>query len=124
MTEKTELERTIEYAIRGAPQIKADEKRKWLGEFRERVILGLTIEQSHMKEAPDCVEDALKHNMADVIIVNQNMTAEMMSKYMRLAQNTGKRFKSVATNNEEAMGVVVASDKAVEIENVEKDLYR
>ncbi|HZK37927.1 MAG TPA: YueI family protein [Clostridia bacterium] len=124
MTDKTELERTIEYAIRGAPQIKADEKRKWLGEFRERVILGLTVEQSHMEEALCHVEDALKHEMADIIIVNQDMLIEMMAKYMRLAKDTGKRFKSVATDSEEAMGLVVASSEAVKIENVERDLYR
>lgn len=123
MTDKTELERTIEYAIRGAPQIKVDEKRKWLGEFRERVILGLTMEQSHTKEALRHVEDALKHDMAEIIIVNQDMLMEVMTEYMKLAKVTGKRFKSVATDNEEAMGVVVASSKAVEIEDVERDLY-
>lgn len=122
MTDKTMLEKTIEYAISGVPEIKAEEKRKWLGEFRERVILGLTMEQSHMEEALYYVEEALEDNMSELIIVNQNMLMEMMSKYMSLAKNTGKRFKSVATNNKEAMGVVVVSSKAVERQNVEMEI--
>ncbi len=122
MDEKTELEKTVEYAIWGPPQIKADEKRKWLGEFRERVILGLTMEQSYLEEALDCVEDALKHDMAELIIVNQNILMETMAEYMKLAKDTGKRFKSVATDNKEAMGVVIASSEAVEIDNVERNL--
>ena len=88
MTDKTELERTIEYAIRGAPQIKVDEKRKWLGEFRERVILGLTMEQSHTKEALRHVEDALKHDMAEIII-QSICWMEVMSEYMKLHKVTG-----------------------------------
>ena len=93
MKDKTELERTIEYAIKGVPEIKAQEKRKWLGEFRERVILGLTMEQSHMREAFHHVEDALKHDMAEFIIVNQNMSMEAMSNICALLKILVKDLK-------------------------------
>jgi len=119
MTDKSELEKTIEYAIAGVPQIKADEKRKWLGEFRERVILGLTIEQAYKREAESYVKDAVKDNMAEIIIVNQKIPMEVMSKYMKLAKDTEKEFKTICANNENAMGIVVASRQAVQRENVE-----
>lgn len=119
MTDKTNLEKTIEYAISGVPEIKAEEKRKWLGEFRERVILGLTMEQSYMKEATYYAEDALNDKKAEIVIVNQNIAMDVMSKYMKLSKITGKDFKSLATNNKEAMGIVVVSKQAVERENVE-----
>jgi len=122
MMDKSELEKTIEYAIGGIPQIKPDEKRKWLGEFRERVILGLTMEQSFMIEAQDYVEDALKDNMAEIIIVNQKIPMEVMSKYMKLAKDTSKEFKTISTNSEEAMGIVVVSRQAVERGNVEVEI--
>lgn len=122
MADKTELQKIIEYGISGVPEIKAEEKRKWLGEFRERVILGLTMDQSRMEEAEGYVEDALKDHMADIVIVNQKIPMEIMSKYMRLAKDVGKEFKTVATNNEEAMGIVVVSGQAVERENVEVEI--
>lgn len=119
MKGKSELEKTVEYALGGAPKIKPDEKRKWLGEFRERVILGLTIEQVYEKNATAYVEKAIKEKEAEIIIVNQKIPMEVVSQYMKLAKDTGKEFKTVLPNHEGAMGIVVASSKAVERENVE-----
>lgn len=122
MRDKSELERTVEYAIGGAPQLKPDEKRKWLGEFRERVILGLTIEQAYNSSAKNYVEEALKDNMAEIIIVNQKISMNIISKYMKLAKDTNKEFKTVASDSQKAMGIVIASRQAVERENVEVEI--
>lgn len=124
MQNKSKLDRTIEYGIQGIPELRPEERRKWLGEFRERVILGLTVEQSYMEEALYYAEDALNDRMAKVIIVNQNIAMDVIAKYMRLAKKIGKEFKSIATDNEEAMGVVVVSHEAVERENVEVEIER
>lgn len=121
MADKSELEKTVEYAIGGIPQLKPDEKRKWLGEFRERVILGLTMDQAYKSEAKDYIKNALNDSMAEIIIVNQKIPMDIVSKYMKLAKDTDKEFKTVMTNNEDAMGIVVVSRKAVERENVEVD---
>ena len=124
MKDKSELERTVEYAFGGAPQIKPDEKRKWLGEFRERVILGLTIEQAYKPEAMDYVEDALKDKMAEIIIVNQKIPMEITSKYMKLAKEKDRECKIVLNDSGTAMGIVVASSEAVDRESVEVDLEK
>lgn len=118
MPEKDELERTIEFALKGAPQLKPEEKRKWLGEFRERVILGLTPSQVLKTEAFSIVKKALEDREAEMLIVNHNIPMEITSRYMKLASEINKEFKSVATEAKEAMGLVVASRRAVDRENV------
>ncbi|SES83524.1 Uncharacterized protein YueI [Natronincola peptidivorans] len=118
MSDKNELERTLEYALKGVPQIKPEEKRKWLGEFRERIILGLSVEQAKKTEALHIVKEGLKDSMAEMLIVNNNIPMETTSKYMKIAKEMDKEYRSVATDAKEAMGVVVASRTAVDRENV------
>lgn len=119
MPNKTDLDRIIEYGIQGVPELRPEERRKWLGEFRERVILGLTIEQTYMEEAPSHVEKALKDRDAKLVIVNHNIAMNVIGKYMQIAKKANKEFKSIATDSQEAMGLVVVSDEAVEREDVE-----
>lgn len=119
MSDKSKLEKTAQYAVSGAPELKPDEKRKWLGEFRERVILGLTKEQVFEDEAIKYVEKALKDKMADILIINQKIPMSIVSEYMRLTKKTGCEFKTVSTDSKTAMGLVVVSRQAVERENVE-----
>lgn len=118
MSEKNELERTIEFALRGAPELKLEEKRKWLGEFRERIILGLTPEQVQKIEAIQVVREGLRDPMAEMLIVNNNIPMKITAKYMQLAKEMNKEYKSVATEHQEAMGLVVASRRAVDREEV------
>ncbi|SNS49970.1 Uncharacterized protein YueI [Anaerovirgula multivorans] len=118
MSKKNELERTIEFALKGAPQLKPEEKRKWLGEFRERIILGLTPEQVQKVEAIHVVREGLKDPMAEMLILNNKVAMETTVKYMKLAKEMNKEYKSIATEYEEAMGLVVASRRAVDREKV------
>ncbi len=114
MAENNELKRTLDYALHGTPELKREEKRIWLGEFRERVILGLPLEQSLYREALKYVEDALADNMAEMLIVNNRIPMEIMANYMQLAKKMNKEYKSMAMDNNDAMGVVVASRSAVD----------
>ncbi|SDJ89817.1 YueI family protein [Natronincola ferrireducens] len=118
MSKKNELERTIEFALKGTPQIKPEEKKKWLGEFRERIILGLTMEDARKPEALSAVRKGLQDPMGEMLIVNNNIPMDIMINYMKLAKEMDKEYKSIATNEKEAMGVVVASRSAVEREDV------
>ncbi|MCC5909646.1 MAG: YueI family protein [Clostridiaceae bacterium] len=122
MSDKNELEKTIEYALRGTPELKPEEKRKWLGEFRERVLLGLTKEQVRKTEAYHVVKTALQDPMAEMLILNGNIPMEINSKYMRLAKEMNREYKSIATDFSEAMGLIVASRQAVDREDVTPEI--
>ncbi|ABR46586.1 protein of unknown function DUF1694 [Alkaliphilus metalliredigens QYMF] len=114
MSKKSELDKTIEVGLHGTPEIKREEKKKWLGEFRERVVLGLTKEQAGMMEAERYVEEALRDPMGEMLILNYSLPMKVTSKYMRVAKDLNKEYRSVSTDYPEAMGIVVASRNAID----------
>ena len=117
--EKSELEQTVQRGIYGPPKIKGEEKKIYLGEFRERVIVALSVEEVFYDEGVAVAEDNLKDPMAHRLIVNHNkMTSKWTKKYMGLAQKYNKEYKSFHTEAQEAMGLVVVSREAVNRENI------
>ncbi|MBB6216351.1 uncharacterized protein YueI [Anaerosolibacter carboniphilus] len=119
MDEKNQLERYIDFALYGTPEIKADEKRNWLGEFRERVVLALTDEQIQRDDALQLVEEKMKDRRIDALIVKGQVNQEIAGKLMTICQRTGKDYRSV--NRPDSKGdvaMVLVSDEAVNEEEV------
>ena len=117
--QKTELEQMVQYGIYGPPKLKGEEKKIYLGEFRERVIVALSLEEIFYDEGVAVADKALKDPMAHRLIVNHNkLTSRWTKKYMGLAQKHHKEYKSFNTEAEEAMGVVIVSKEAVNRENI------
>ena len=56
--------------------------------------------------------------MAEMLILNNKIPMDIAGRYMKLAKEMNKEYKSIATKHKEAMGIVVASRKAVERDNV------
>ncbi|SCY87320.1 DUF1694 domain-containing protein [Alkaliphilus peptidifermentans] len=124
MSEKDELQRTVEFALKGTPELKAEEKKIWLGEFRERVIMALKIEDAKLMEGLLYTEKALEDSRAEMIIVNNKIPMKIMGKYMELAKRKNKEYKTINTDSKHAMGVVIASRMAVDRENVEQEIKK
>ncbi len=122
MKDKTNLEKTVEFALWGAPEIKPEEKKKWLGEFRERIIMGISLETASQAESIIHVEKALEDQQAEMLIVNNSLPSEIVTRYMQLAKKVNREYKSVDTDHTNAMGVVVASRQAVKREAVEPQI--
>ncbi|NBG88325.1 DUF1694 domain-containing protein [Isachenkonia alkalipeptolytica] len=117
--EKSELEQTLQRGIYGPPIIKGEEKKVYLGEFRERVIVALSPEEVFYDEGVAVAEEALQDAKAHRLIVNHNkLTSPWTKKYMGLARKYNKEYKSFHTQAEEAMGLVVVSREAVNRENI------
>ena len=121
--QKSELEQTLQRGIYGPPKIRGEEKKVYLGEFRERVIVALSVEEVFYDEGVAVAEDALKDPMAHRLVVNHNkLTSTWTKKYMGLAQKHKKEYKSFHTEAKEAMGLVVVSKEAVNRENIQVKL--
>lgn len=117
--QKSELEQTLQRGIYGPPKIKGEEKKVYLGEFRERVIVALSVEEVFYDEAVKVAEEALQDPKAHRLIVNHNkLTSPWTKKYMALARKYDKEYKSFHTEEKEAMGLVVASREAVNRQNI------
>ena len=58
--DKNELEKTVAVGIHGAPELRPEEKRRYLGSFRERVIQAVTFEQLRTKAGLQVMVEALQ----------------------------------------------------------------
>lgn len=117
--EKNELERTLLTGLHGTPSIKADEKRDYLGVFREQVMGILLTPQ--VKEPAIYPEVALlmKDKRATGMILNGNINPSLIKKYSDLAVAAVLPVKTVTgPEYNPATGLVIASNTAVNFENI------
>lgn len=118
-SEKSEVERTLLAAINEAPQIKADEKREYLGVFREQVLVKLSLAQVLERAIYPEVLHALKDHRAVKMIYNGDLSVSALEKYRSAAKTLGVPCNMVMGEEfDEDSGLVVASNDAVNIESV------
>lgn len=115
-----ELERVIAAGIYGAPEIKRDEKSRFLGEFRERIIKRLTKKQvADPGIYPEIIE-ALKSKASDKLIIHGEILNSQARKYERLAARLSKNYSIRHDPDFKGdTGLVVASNDAVDVEDIE-----
>lgn len=121
MTDKklNELERYLDLALGNIPELKGDEKRKWLGEFRERVVFALKEDQIHRREAKKILEEKIKGLKPKKLILNAKVVPGIAGIFMELAAKYDLDYKSVDSPNQKGdIALVLASDHAVNIEEV------
>lgn len=103
----------------GMAELKKEEKAIFLGEFRERVIKALSIPQLQEEGTYKEVEDAIKDPRASKLIINRRADLKKAADYIRLAKENNIRFTTVeSTNIKNTLGLIVAADYAVDIENI------
>jgi uncharacterized protein YueI len=122
---KQSVDEILQQGIQGPKEIKPDEKRKFLGTFRERVIIALKKNQVMENDIYPQVENSMKESKAAHLFLNGNIGYEKLSKYIKLA----KKYKiehTIVTNKEHdtEIGLVLAMDHAIdktEIYIIEKE---
>lgn len=109
----------IQEGIYGAKEIKKDEKKLYLGTYRERVILALYHTQVRKSEMVKKVEACLKKYPSCHFLFNGNDGYDAFKKYIELANKNNITYRIV--NNQDAdspYGLVVAVDHAIDLEIV------
>lgn len=115
--QKSGTEQRIENAIYGTPKIKPDEQRKYLGTFRERVCLTISVQELHEQNWQEAVVAELKREIGNLVFLNGNLPHEEIHPYL-LATNQHGGIFTMKTDpefrtNPEALAVVVAAKKGV-----------
>lgn len=119
-SEKSELERTLQTGIQGAPRLKPEETSHYLGEFRERVLRVLTRSQVGESIIYPEIEEAVQHPKAKLMVLQGGQMEQAVSKYQKLAEMNG--IVVTYRRGEEftgEIGLVVASGDAVDAEEVD-----
>jgi len=120
-----DVEKRLENGIYGKPQLKADECRKYLGNFRERILVTMNNEEIH----DDCYfksfSEKLKEGFAQevVLFLNGALDTSVTSKYSLLAKSVGIPYMikqgTDSITNETIVLVLATKNDAVNSECVD-----
>ena len=111
-----ELQKHLDSSLYGSPKIKPDEQRKYMGTFKERCYVTMTLEQ--MKKETDrknFVAELSKHPEATVLL-NGKMELSLQTAYIKLIKAQGVRFTIVSDaelHDTHSLGLVITAGEAV-----------
>lgn len=109
----------IMQGIHGQKQTKPDERRKFLGTLRERIVIALTQSQIREKSIYPQVEEALKNNKKAHLYLNGNMSYEELSKYIKMAAKYQVEYTMVTNKDYNSeIGLALAYDHAIDKEDI------
>jgi uncharacterized protein YueI len=116
---KQNLDDILQQGIHGAKQTKPDERRKFLGTIRERVVVALTKAEVRKQQIDHEFKQLLEKNKEAQIYLNGNMNYTFYSKYIVLADRMKVPYK-IVTNKEydSEYGLVLAYDYAIDKEDI------
>lgn len=117
--ERANIDDYIQQGIHGVKETKPDERRKYLGTIRERVVIALTASQVKEGRVYPEVEKAIRENPKAQLFLNGNLDYSYHSKYIQVASKINMEFTMV--NNKEynsELGLVLAYDYAIDKEEI------
>ena len=115
----------IQQGMYGTRQTKPDERRKFLGTIRERIVIALTQEQVKEEGVYKQVEDAIKENRKARLYLNGNINYGVLSKYTKIATKYDVSYTFVTNKKHDSeIGLLLAYDHAINKEEiyVEKEI--
>ncbi|AGB42330.1 hypothetical protein Halha_2456 [Halobacteroides halobius DSM 5150] len=116
---KSNLEQQVAAGMHGGLELKKGEKNRFLGEFRERVLIALTYNQVKAGKGYQQVKDNIKDPEATKLIVNREVDQKSAKEYIRLAREANLSFKRVDSPDFTGdIALIVVSDHAVNKEDV------
>ncbi|MCM3570185.1 YueI family protein [Neobacillus mesonae] len=112
---KTSVEEVLQQGIHGALETKPDERRKYLGTLRERIVVALKKAQVAEDTIYPQVEQYMKEYPKAHLFLNGDLNYDQLSKYIKKAAKY-KIKHTIVTNKESNtnIGLVLAMDYAIE----------
>ncbi|SEM56180.1 Uncharacterized protein YueI [Ligilactobacillus sp. WC1T17] len=109
------LENHLNQGLYGTPQVNPDERRKYLGTFRERVDLTVTFDQSQADNLLDALAAEMDLHPDYLLLINGKLADSISSKLIHLATSKRVAFKlnsdSTLKNGPQDFAVVFCAKK-------------
>lgn len=113
---KDELQQHLDKGRYGTAKINPDEQRKYLGTFRERCFLSMTVkEMANQADRENLLKEVKKHPEGKLLI-NGDTNTELQQTFISLASKNAVDFTIVndaTVENEDSIGVLLVTDHAV-----------
>ncbi|SLL37259.1 Uncharacterized conserved protein [Mycobacteroides abscessus subsp. abscessus] len=119
MSSNPNLDDYMQKGMYGAKETKPEERRKFLGSLRERVVIALNqsqvIEPTLYKE----IIDAMTKNAGAKLYLNGHLDYSYLSKYIKEANQANMEYTIVTNKDSDSeIGLLIAYDYAINKENI------
>ena len=111
-----DLQKHLDNAMYGTPLLKPEEQRKYMGTFRERCYLTMTIAQMKNTENKTNFLKELEQHPDATVLLNGAMAIDLQSAYIKLINERKIRFTVVndfVENTPDALGLILTAKEAV-----------
>lgn len=106
----------LDNAMYGTPLVKPEEQKKYMGTFRERCYLTMTISQMKEARLKTALVSELKKEPEASVLLSGAITSDLQALYLKLLTETGTKFTIIndgVTNKPDSFGLIVAGKAAV-----------
>lgn len=116
-------ERLQQEQLGGQSKINPDEQRRYLGTFRERVIVAVKTSQLGKDQIQAQFESALKSHSIGKVLIDQNLAGDNFTTYVTIATQTKHPFTLLSqsiesTYQDDPIAVLLAADTAINVDNI------
>ncbi|GAK30537.1 hypothtical protein [Weissella oryzae SG25] len=122
MSELEGLDPHLQNGIYGKKQLNPDEKRHYLGTFRERVYMTQTVATFGQADYLPLWERSLLDHEDATLLINGNLPIDLVNKYIKLASYYGVAFTLVTDaayhTEPKDLAVVLTAHEAVNIKDI------
>lgn len=117
--ERDQVDEYLQQGIYGPKEIKSDERKRFLGTLRERIVVALTQSQVRESKVLTQIEKIMKDHPKAHLYLNGQIEYNSLSKYLKVAGRIGIPFTIVNNKDVETdIGLVLAYDYAIEKEDI------
>ncbi|GGC91789.1 YueI family protein [Enterococcus wangshanyuanii] len=117
-----DLQKHLDNAMYGTPQLKPEEQRKYMGTFRERCYLTMTIAQMKDSINKEHFLNEAQHHPEAFVLLNGAMDIALQSSYIKSINERNIPFTVVndsVTNTPDSLGLILAAKEAVNVETID-----
>lgn len=115
--EQSSVDKRIQNGVYGTPKVKPDEQRQYMGTFRERVWLTVTVAEAKRHDWSSALQHELQTHPDSLVIINGNLADQFTRNYITVANNMSAQFTiktgTDTKTNDDNFAVVVTDHHAV-----------
>jgi len=111
-----DLQQHLDNSLYGTPQLKPDEQRKYLGTFRERCYLQMTLAQMRNQDLQDCLKTHVTDFEGAHCLMNNQVSDTLQADYIQILAAAAIPFTIVSSNqkSDDAIGLLLVASEAVD----------
>lgn len=111
-----DLQKHLDKGMYGTPLVNPEEQHKYMGTFRERCYLSMTITEMKDTVYRQYLLNELKKHPETTVLLNGEIPSDLQGTYVKLLTDHGAKFTIVnnfVENTPDAIGLILAAKEAV-----------